>query len=166
MKKIKKSKESGFSLIELLLYMGLFSIFLITLTQIFSSALELKLESESTSTVQQDSRYILERLSYDINRADSITTPAAIGTQGQLLSLVISGQTYSYTLNGNNFTLTNPSGTFQLNGFNTRVTNLSFLRVGNSGGKNSIQISYTINSLTIQNKGTETKTIQTTLGIR
>ena len=54
----------------------------------------------------------------------------------------------------------------QLNGFNTRVTNLSFLRVGNSGGKNSIQISYTINSLTIQNKGTETKTIQTTLGIR
>lgn len=166
MKKIKKSKENGFSLIELLLYMGLFSIFLITLTQIFSSALELKLESESTSTVQQDSRYIFQRLSYDINRADSITTPAAIGTQGQLLSLVISGQTYSYTLSGNNFTLTNPSGTFQLNGFNTRVTNLSFLRVGNSGGKNSIQISYTINSLTIQNKGTETKTIQTTLGIR
>ncbi len=163
---IKHYKNKGFSLIELLLYMGLFSIFLITLTQIFSSALELKLESESTSTVQQDSRYILERLSYDINRADSITTPATIGTQGQLLSLVISGQTYSYTLSGNNFTLTNPSGTFQLNGFNTRVTNLSFLRVGNSGGKNSVRITYTINSLTNQKKGIETKTIQTTLGIR
>ncbi len=163
---MKHYKNKGFSLIELLLYMGLFSIFLITLTQIFSSALELKLESESTSTVQQDSRYILERLSYDINRADSITTPATIGTQGQLLSLVISGQTYSYTLSGNNFTLTNPSGTFQLNGFNTRVTNLSFLRVGNSGGKNSVRITYTINSLTNQKKGIETKTIQTTLGIR
>ena len=163
---MKHCKNKGFSLIELLLYMGLFSIFLITLTQIFSSALELKLESESTSTVQQDSRYILERLSYDINRADSITTPAAIGTQEQLLSLVISGQTYSYTLSGNTFTLTNPSGTFQLNGFNTRVTNLSFLRVGNSGGKNSVRITYTINSLTNQKKGVETKTIQTTLGIR
>lgn len=164
--KMKYSKNKGFSLIELLLYMGLFSIFLITLTQIFSSALELKLESESTSTVQQDSRYILERLSYDINRADSITTPVSIGSQGQSLSLVISGQTYTYALSGNDFTLTNSNGTFQLNGFNTRVTNLSFLRVGNSGGKNSVRINYTINSLTTQKKGTETKTIQTTLGIR
>lgn len=156
----------GFTLIELILYMGLFSIFLISLTQIFSSALELKLESEATSSVQQDSRYILERLSYDINRADSITTPSSIGLEDSTLAVVISGQTFSYSMNGNDLELTNPNGTFRMNGYNTSVSDLSFTRLGNSGGKNSIGISYTVNSLAIQNKGTETKTIQTTVGIR
>lgn len=164
--KSRTAHSKGFSLIELILYMGLFSVFLVTLTQIFSSALELKLDSESTSTVQQDSRYILERLSYDINRADSITTPSSIGTQDASLAIVISGQTHTYALNNGNLQVTDPTGTYRLNGYNTSITNLSFLRVGNSGGKNTVRINYTVNSLTIENSGTETKTVQTTIGIR
>ncbi len=161
-----QNTHKGFTLIELILYMGLFSIFLVALTQIFSSALELKVESEATSSVQQDSRYILERLSYDINRADSITTPSSIGAQDSTLTIVISGQDYTYNLNGNKLELTSPNGTVQMNGYNTSVTNVSFTRLGNSGGKNSIGISYTVNSLSTQSKGTESKTIQTSLGIR
>jgi len=165
-KNLLNIKNQGFTLIELLLYMGLFSIFLVTLTQIFSSALELKLESEATSTVQQDSRYILERITYDINRADSITTPSSIGEQGTTLILVISGQTYTYQLNGNNLQLINPNGTFNLNGYNTTIQNLLFQRVGNTGGKNTIKITYTVNALTTENRGIESKTIDTAVGIR
>ncbi len=53
---MKNIKKSGTSLIELVLYMGLLSILMIILTQTFGSIMQARLDSEATSSVQQNAK--------------------------------------------------------------------------------------------------------------
>ena len=161
--------RTGFTLIELLIYMGILSILLAALSQIFGSIIDSQLESEATSSVQQDGRFIFSRLAYDINRAQDsagIIQPASLGATSTALQLNIDGVSYTYSLNGGNLELAEGAVTNALNSSETTVSNLSFTRLGNSGGKNTVQIEYTVTSKIIQPKGLETKDFQTTIGIR
>lgn len=157
----------GVTLVELLIYMGIFSIFLLVLTDMFVSILELRKESEAVSAVDIDSRYLLSRLAYDISRATSITTPATSGVPGtNNLSIVIGGITYSYAIFGNQLQVTNDLGVDSLNSSETTISNANFQKIGNPAGKDTIKIQLTINSKTVRSTGQETKTIQTTVGRR
>ncbi len=59
--------KKGFTLIEFLVYMALFGMFLMVLTNILATTLETLAESSSISMIDMDGRYILFRLSYDAN---------------------------------------------------------------------------------------------------
>ena len=159
-------KSQGVSYIELLLYMGLLSIFLLLITNIFISILDVQAESQSTSSVEQGGRFLISRLSYDMNRADLVTTPTSLGQTTNSLSLNIGGVSYTYSLSGSNLQLVNNNGTDSLNDSETSISNISFQRLGNSGGKDTIKIQFTITSRTVRSKGSETKTFQTTVGRR
>jgi prepilin-type N-terminal cleavage/methylation domain-containing protein len=100
-------KRKGFTLIELLLYMGIFSILLTVSLQMFGSVFELQLESQATSSVDVDGKFILNRFGYDITRADSITIPVSVGQSSSSMTIVINGQSFSYGLSGGNLNLTN-----------------------------------------------------------
>jgi len=172
-KKILNSK--AFTLVELLVFMGIFAILIVVLTQIFLSALNVQLESQATSSVQQDGRYILARLAYDINRAKNITEPVTPGTSSHQLQLTIEGSNYKYAaISGNLLTLTVDTGTpIQLNSFQTTISNISdlnFKRVGagstNGTTKDSIQINFTLTSSSKSQSGAEVKKFQTTAGVR
>lgn len=156
----------GVTLIELLIYMGLLSIFLTVLTSIFTTTLDVQLESRSTSHIDQDGRFILARLIYDLNRADSITTPGTLGATASTMQFVIGGTTYTYQLNTTNLTLTDGTGTEQLNDYDTDISNLSFTRFGNLNGANTIKVSFKITSKVQQPKGFESRDFSTTIGIR
>lgn len=167
--KVQSSKFTrGFTLVELLIYIGMISILFTVFTQIFGYILDAQLESEATSSVQQDGRFILSRLAYDIRRANSIVVPGALGGQSTSLQLTIGGVSYTYNLNSGNLELTNNLGTNTINSGDTIVSNLNFTRLGNSGPntKNTIQVEYTVTSKVIRPKGLETKGFQTTIGIR
>lgn len=159
--------KRGFTLIELLIFMVIFSLLTAVTTQVFSSILEAQKESESVSNVDQDGNFLLARLSYDIGRATSISQPA-LGVTGNALQLVIGASSYTYTLSNGNLVLTSPFGTENVNNFNTSVSGLSFQRLGNSGAgsKNTIRFGFTVTSDTLQSSGVETKSFQTTVGIR
>lgn len=162
--KIKKSK--GFTIIELLIYVALLSGFLIVITDIFASIMEVKLESSATSAVEQDGRYILSRLGGDISQSTSITTPGALGSTTNNLVMVVSGITYTYSLNGNDFQLVNNLGTNILNSSESKISNLSFQKIGNPGGKETIKLSFTVTSSTVRPSGPEVRTFSTTIGRR
>lgn len=159
-------KNQGFTLIELAVYIGLFSILLIVLTEVFTSALDDRLEAESSSQVVQDGRFILARFMYDINRAESIAAPAVLGEQANSLQIIISGAAYTYSLNSNNLELTNNFGINKLNSGDTTISNLNFKRLGNISGKNTIQINFTLTSKTVPKSGPEIKNFQTIIGLR
>jgi type II secretory pathway component PulJ len=159
-------KKKGFTIVELLIYMTLLSGFLLLMTRIFSSTLDVQLESESQSAIQQDSRYILSRLTYDIQRATSVTTPATQGGSGATLAMVIGGVTNTYALSGTNLTLTNSNPADQLNSINTQVSGLLFKRIGNVGGKDTVQVQFTLTSSTKRIQGADVKSFQTTVGLR
>ncbi len=149
--------KKGFTIIELIIYLGLFSLLLGILSNIFSATLNVKLGSEATSSVQQDGRFMVARLAYDIGRVDSETgdsivvpSPTSINTPNNTLQLNIGGVTYTFTQNSGNLTLNG----YPLNGENTTVSNLQFLRLGGveTGGlRDSIQFSFTLSSKTLLN---------------
>src|SRR3989344_8832478 len=151
--------KRGVTLIELLLYMAIMSIFLLTLTDIFVSIVNVRLEGEATSAVEQDGRYIVSRLAYDINRASLVLAPGTYGSPGtNTLSIDIAGTTYTYSLSGSNFQLVNDLGANNLNSSESKVSNINFQKIGNSGGKNTIKLSFTVTSVTERPSGPESKT--------
>lgn len=154
--------RSGVTLVELLVSMGLISVLLITLTNIFISSLELQLRSQADSSRQEDAQFILSRLFYDVNQASAITTPASINAQTNTLVLTVNGQTWTFALSNGNLNLTNPSGTFQINSYLTQVTQFDVKKVGNSTGKASVQVTITVGSRIAGSAGSDTVTYTTT----
>src|SRR3989344_1996397 len=138
--------RKGFTLIEITLYFGLLSIFLLVLTYIFTSSLAVKLASESASALTQDAGYILSRLSYDLTNADSVTVPSS-----QSLQFTNSGVSYSYSVADGNLSLTEDSNSARLNGIDTRITSINFTQVGNSSGVATVQVIFTIEPVAVGN---------------
>lgn len=159
-------KQKGFTLIELIIVMGVTTILLVMMTDVFASLAKVRTESEATSAVAQDGRFILARLEYDILRASSVTTPAALGASSGTLVLVIGGVSNAYSVSGTDFQLVNNLGTNNLNGSETNISAFSAQKIGNSGGKETIKLSIVVTSKAVQSSGSETKTYTTTVGRR
>jgi len=162
--------QKGFTLIELIIYMGLLVILLSVLTSIFMSSLDVQLESEANSAVEQDGSYILSRLAYDIHRAESVTIPVVLGgTSTTNFRIVVNGVNYTYSIDGNdNLVLQEGSGPINnLNGYGTSISNLLVTWLGNAGKvEDNLNIVFTITSRTRKNTGFETKNFQTNLALR
>lgn len=156
----------GFSLIEFLIYMGVLSLLIFALSDLFSSTLDVQRESESSSSVDQDSQYILTRLSYDMHQASAMSTPSSAGQTSSSLQIIVNSVNYTYSLDGNgNLQLATNLGTDQVNSVNTKLTNLAFQRIGNSTSTDTIIVQMTIQSRTKRKGGVETRAIETTLAL-
>jgi prepilin-type N-terminal cleavage/methylation domain-containing protein len=158
-------KQRGFSLVELLMVMGLLSILLMVMTDMFTSILNIQTKSESHAAVTEDGRFMLARLSYDLSRASSISTPASLGASGSTLAIVIGGVTYTYALVGGNLQLTNNLGTSNLNGSDTTISGFSVQRLG-TAAKDSIRLSFTVTSQITPDQGADVRTFTTTVARR
>ena len=163
--------KKSFTIIELIIFMGVLSILLFVLTDVFISSLDVKSQSQSQAGLQQDGRYILAKLIYDINRGSAISDPA-IGIESNSLTIVINGENQTYSLINGILRLTNNLGNFNLNSFQTQVSDLKFLHLGNPvtverpNPKDNIRISFSLTSNKIINSGQEVVSYQTTAGLR
>ncbi len=147
-------------MVELLIYMGLFSIFIVVLTSIFFSTLDVQLSSGATSNVEQEGRFILARLTYDVHRASTITTPTA-----SQLTLTIGGAGYTYVVTNGQLLLTTGSGSNTLNESDTSVSGFHVIK--STGTKSTVQVAFTITAAGTGNQQTaEVRTYQTTIGLR
>ena len=166
MKNIKKLKK-GFTLVELIIYFSILSVFILILTDILVSVIDAQLSTQSTSAVAQDGRYIYARITYDINRAQSVSVPANLGDTSNSLVLNISGTTYTYTLNGESLQITDPTGTYSLTGSDTKLSNLQFKRIGNVNGKHTFQFTFTVTgTIPLPGGRIDSEAFQTTAGLR
>jgi prepilin-type N-terminal cleavage/methylation domain-containing protein len=163
--KIAKTQH-GFTLVELMVALVLLGGFLIVLTSMFAATMQLQAESQATSAVIQDGQFMMARLTYDIQRADAITVPAALGGSGTALTVTISAVSNSYAVTGGKLQVTNGSGTTDLNGNRTTISALTVQRLGNVGGKDTIKFSFTVTSTGRDNAGTKTQTYTSTVGRR
>jgi type II secretory pathway component PulJ len=169
---MKKKKNSlpagrqGFTVVELLVYSGILVVFLYVLTNMFTAILDMQLASETASAVVSDGRFILSRLEYDISRASAIVMPASLGAQSSGLTLTIGSTDYTYAVSGGNLQLTASSASASLNSFGTSVSGVSFRRYGNTNGKHSVRIAFTLTSTTQRVSGSETQNFQTTIGLK
>ncbi len=161
-------KQKGYTLIELVIYIGILAILLGVLSSIFTSIVDVQLESSATSSVNQDGRYLLSKLVYDVKNASAIVVPSTPGTSSSTLQLTINSINYTYSVNGSsNLQVVNGTTgeTNVLNSYDTSVSGLTFLHIGNGGSSDNVRVSFTVTGKTIERNGVhETKSFQTTLG--
>lgn len=156
----------GFTLVELLIYMGLLAIIILVFTEIFISIIDNQLSSRNTSNVADDGRYIYSRFIYDVNSGQSITQPSEFGSTSAALTLVIGGQNYTYSLINNNLTITDPTGVHALNGYGSSISALLFTKVGTTSAKSTVRINFTVKGITTTRGILDQQSFQTTAGLR
>lgn len=159
-------RQAGFSLVEIIMYIGIFSILLLIMTELFNTTLDVQLESTAVSSTQQDGRFLLSRLAYDISASQAILIPENNGEQSNILQLRKDGVPYTYSVVNDTLQLVNDAGADVLNSAETTVSNVTFRRIGNASGKPTVQVNFTITSKTQSSADTDTKTYQTTIGVR
>ncbi len=76
----KQSKsEAGFSLVELMISIGIFSILILTLAGLFTMTLYGSSKSKTRIEAQEQNRLALEHMTYEIRRANGIFAGASFG---------------------------------------------------------------------------------------
>lgn len=163
-------RPAGFTIIESLVYMGLLIILITILSLLFSSILDVQLESKSTSSVDLDGRYIIAKLIYDMHMMqtsspvnDTIITPSTPGGSSSTLNFTVNSINYTYSLSSGNLQLVNDKGTNNLNGVDTTVSALQFTRIGTGASTDTIRVTFTVTSKIIRNAGAESRSYQTTI---
>lgn len=159
-------RKKGVTLIELVIYMGILSVILIVFIDMFALLFDKQMETESISSVQQDSNYILSRLPYEFGRAQSVEIPATAGAITTSLRLMTDSEIYDYHLSANNLVVDRGGVVEQINGYDTTVSNLTFLRLGENNAHDVVQIKFTLSSKAKKQSGHEVNQFSTTLGIR
>lgn len=166
MMKLRQIGQRGTTLVEMLIVMGLLAIFLLVMTTIFTSTLDVQNQSNTYSSVLSDGRFIMARINYDIATSTSITTPSTLGVTSSSLVLTTATNSYTYALSGGNLQLTDNTGSANLNSSGTVVSNLSFTKLGNAGGKNTTRYTFTLTSTSKHSGATDSQTFTSTAGRR
>jgi len=168
-----KNYHKGFSLIELILYMGLTSTLIAVMSQVFLATLSVRIESEYTSSVQQDGRFIMARLGHDIRKAQAIISPEiGVASSSMTLAILEGGvsQTYQYVVDGSQLSLVTASGAALLHSDRTNISNFSIRRLGNSAteedGLDTISIILDLIGNADVESGQQTLHMQTTISQR
>lgn len=163
---MKILNKKGVTLVELLIYLGLASIMLVVLSELFVSILNESVETQNYSAVQTDGRYILARLRYSINNADSITIPANLGDSSGELTTIVGSNQFHYYVNSDKLYLNDGTGDYLMSSLDTKITDLVFSRQGNVGGKPVISIVFTASSGETGTAQHETQTFVGAGGLR
>lgn len=162
----KKIRQTGATLVELLIVMGLLSSLLIVVATVFTSAVDQQQLSRNYSSVTSNGRFIMARLNYDISRASAVTTPATLGSSSASLVMTVSSSAYTYSLSGNDLQLNDSSSTANLNDNTVKISNVSFQRFGNAGGKPTITYSFTVTGLSFTHNVNSAQTFTSTVELR
>jgi len=161
-----KKTQNGFTLVELLIFMGLFSVVLLVLTSLFSAIIQQQLETQGVSASEIDTTYLISRLAYDFKRADDVILPENNGDTSVVLTLDIDGEDVTYTLSNSTFQITTGAGTSALTGVGTQISDVIFTKIGNELGKPTVRAQLTVTSLAQNTTGQELSHIDTIFSIR
>lgn len=162
-----KIRAQGFTLIELIIYMGLLAVFMVIMTDLLSSILDVRTQSTAQSFVTSDGDYLRHRLEYDVRRATAITTPATNGTTSTTLGLTIGGSTTTFSVSGTDFLRTVGGVSDILTTSDVKISSFSATRVGNGTGRDTVKVLYTLTSKrTAHNLPAEEKSFALTIGVR
>lgn len=166
MKIKRRIHQTGVSLVELLIYMGLSFILLTVILGLLISIFETRTESDTTTSVEQNSRYLLNRLRYDIHRSQDMLIPANAGDTSDRLQVVIDGSIFTYRVIDATLYMIEGTDQIALTDVNTQVGGFGVSRYGNTGGAPSAQLVLSLSSGDTEGSNTESQDYQFTFGLR
>ncbi len=146
MKIINKNQQSGFTLVELLIYVAVAAIILLALSQFFSLALSVRVKAQSVAEVEQQGTLVLTKMTQIIRNATAITTPISGATSTSLTITVPTGVNSPTVFDVASGTLRIKEGTaspINLTDSHVAITNTTFSNFANG----SIRIQFTLSKL-------------------
>ena len=170
MKKIPSMK--GFTLVEMVLYVSLCSIFLLTLSTLLTFLLETRVRSQAIAEVNQQGSQIMNMMTQTIRNGRSIQVPS-IGTSSSTLSITTAVPLRNPTI----FDVSNSvmrikegsSTAIPLTNSRIKVTTISFQNVSSAASTEKIiRISFTIDHVNLGGRSeyTFTKTFNGSATLR
>jgi len=161
---IKKNKNRGVTLIELLLYCSILTTILMVIFELFIQTSLSRLSSINENAILLNSQKILFDLGETVRGANSITLPI-IGQNGSTLTLNNGQVTYQLDETGN-LTKKENLETNKLNNSEVTIENLNFKVLGPSIIQSTVKVSFTLKA-TILKQGKERKEdFQTSISLR
>jgi len=166
-----KQPQTGYTLIELLLYVSMIGILLGGVTTFFATAVEARVKNQSISEVNDQGVYIMELMTQTIRNATDVTVPA-VGATGSSLTLTVPTGSLSptvFSLNGS--TLQIKEGTaaaVPITNSKVAITALTFKNLSRSGTQGIIQINMTLERVntTGRNEYEYERTFTTSVSLR
>lgn len=164
-------KNAGYTLIELLLYISLAGILLVSLTMFFGMSVDARIKTQSVTEVNQQGALAMDYIQQTVRNATSISAPAAAASGSSLTVVVPTGSLSPTIFNLSGSILQVKEGSaaaISLTNDDVQVTNLTFTNLTRSGTDGVVRISFTVSRTNPggRNEYDFSKTFTTTVAIR
>lgn len=166
--------QRGVTLIELVLYIAIISIFMTTIVSFAWNMVEGSAKSDTQQEVYSQARYLSERIKYEIRNASSINTSdfginfATDPTKQLSLTNAVTG-TIIFRVNASGKATITQGATTTLNSNSTRVTDLTFTNYTSLDNKTKhigLTLTVTSNYSQVRNEFRETITLRSSAELR
>jgi type II secretory pathway pseudopilin PulG len=145
----KFTTKKGFSLIETLLYISVFSVVVFLIFGVYGIVIESKVRQRTLTEVSEEGSRMMQIMTQTVRNAVSLNAPLPTET-GYVLSLYVIDPLKNPTLfyvNDNNLLIAEGGGTpVVLNSNNLSVSNLEFSNLSGSGTNGTVNIKFTLSS--------------------
>ena len=99
MKNMQSTKQAGFTLVEIMMAMAIFTFMLLVVSLAYINIARLYSASTAARNVQQNNRFAMEQMTR-VARTSNSVTPSQTDSTGAITSLCFSGGTLFYVVNG------------------------------------------------------------------
>lgn len=155
MKTKKPTKQTGLTLVEVLLYLAILATFLSVITSFIIILFQSRIKSETMEEVEFQGELIMQEITQSIRDAESINSPSQ-GNSADSLSLEMpsaSNNPTVYSLSGNTLQIQEGSASsVNLSNSKVNVTALTFENLTRDNGSGIIKITYTIERINPENR--------------
>ena len=164
-------QQTGYTLIELLLYVAMIGILLSAVAYFFGAAAEARVKNQTVTEVDSQGTYVMDYITETIRNATSITSPT-VGTSGTSLTVAVPTASLSPTIfNLSGTTLQVKEGTaaaVALTSDDMQVTSFTVKNLSRSGTTGIVQISFTLNRVNPSGRAEYdySRTFTTSVGVR
>lgn len=140
-------RRAGFTMIELVIFSAIFTLTAVSFITILLSMTRIQLQQGAAAEVTQQSQFLLQTIQRYVEQSSLIEMPSNTATT--TLKLRMSSSTYDPTyvyLTGTTLYLkeTDAGAAQALTSSKIQVTNLSFQRKENAGGRDAVAVSFTL----------------------
>jgi type II secretory pathway pseudopilin PulG len=151
--------KNGFTLLEIVIFVGMFSLVVVAFMSIFVSVSQVTLRQTSASEVASQSQFLLQTIQYYVERSNNIEMPADTATTTLRLRMPSNVEDpTTIQLSGTSVTIQSSSTPAKvLTSSKVNITNLQFTKRLNAYGHDSVAVTFTAeyNSVNIRQKFVE-----------
>lgn len=144
----KNNVQKGISLVETIVYVGIFSLFVIGLAQFTATLSTTRLHTQGVLEVNDQGSQAIKLITQTLRNASSVNSPN-VGSSASTLNLTLDsvpGNTIFYENGGVLYINEGPGSPIELTNNKVVVSNLTFSNLSRAGTPNIIKISFTLTS--------------------